>query len=64
MAEAPRGDASANVDVQALADATEAAFTERYDRLRNVLAILDDASRRADAMLRLELSLRTRAATS
>lgn len=45
---------------QALADATEAAYAERYARLRPVVAILDDASRRADAMLRLEFSLRSR----
>src|SRR4029077_2975325 len=59
MAEAPQQDGIADEEAQALADATEAALTERYDRLRHVLAILDDASRRADAMLRLELSLRS-----
>jgi hypothetical protein len=63
MAEAPRGDGIADQEVQALVDATEAALTERYDRLRHLLAILDDASRRADAMFRLERSLRTQAAT-
>jgi hypothetical protein len=51
-------------ELQSLADATEAAFTERYDRLRHLLATLDDASRRADAMLRLERSLGTQPAAS
>jgi len=53
----------ADEEAQAQADASEAASTNRYDRLRTLTAMLHDASRRADAMVRLELSLRTQAVT-
>jgi hypothetical protein len=46
--------------VQALADADEADVAARYERRRRLAELLEEASRRADAMYRLESWLRHR----
>jgi len=45
-------------ETQALVDGDEADALRRYQRLYELRELVADASRRADAMLRLELSLR------
>ena len=44
--------------IQALADADEADATARYERRRRLAELLHEAAERADAMSRLEASLR------
>ena len=46
-------------EIQALADATEADAAERYARRQRFNTLVGDAVRRAEAMTRLELALRT-----
>jgi len=45
-------------EIQALVDAEEADVSARYDRLRRMASMLDDAAKRADAVSRLEAWLR------
>jgi hypothetical protein len=44
-------------ELQVLADASEADARERYQRMQDFGAVVEDAVRRADAMVRLELQL-------
>ncbi|MBV9101327.1 MAG: hypothetical protein JOZ46_08385 [Candidatus Dormibacteraeota bacterium] len=46
--------------IQKLVDAEEAVIRARYERRRRMVAMVDDAARRADAMSRLEAWLRYR----
>jgi hypothetical protein len=45
-------------ELQHLADASEDEAAERYIRRQSLATLIDDAARRADAMFRLEASLR------
>ena len=46
--------------IQKLVDAEEATISARYQRRRHIVAMVDDAARRADAMSRLDAWLRYR----
>lgn len=46
-------------ELQRLADASEAAVAKRYLRQQSLAAVIEDAWRHADAMSRLEATLRT-----
>ncbi len=48
----------ATTDLQRLADASEHDSAERYLRQQRLAVVIEDAVRRADAMWRLETSLR------
>ena len=45
-------------EIQALVDAGESDAAKRYQRRRELAALVSDAVRRADAMTRLETALR------